>query len=43
MTMRVVFVLLALAGCSSDRGSEPSFNAHLNGVYTTFGGVVTNH
>ncbi len=41
--MRLLWIVLLLAGCAADQDSQPStFNAHVNGRYTTFGGIGLN-
>jgi hypothetical protein len=39
--MKGLLMLLLLAGCAANEGSQPSsFNTHMNGSYVTMGGVV---
>ena len=39
--MRLLWVLLLLAGCSAEADRSPStFNAHVSGRYTAFGGMI---
>ena len=42
--MRLLLLLVLLAGCASDEGGQPgSVHARVNGVYTTYGGVGVTH
>ena len=39
--MRLIWAVLLLAGCAANADTaSPSFDAHVNGRYTAFGGMV---